>query len=360
MQLALEAAERARGRTSPNPIVGSVIVKHGILIASGYHKKAGDAHAEIMALKQAKERAQGADVYVTLEPCAHHGRTGPCAAALIEAGVKRVFVGIRDLNPLVQGRGIRALRQAGIEVFVGVLASECRRQNEAFFHYIQHKRPFVIVKSAQSLDGKIATYQGDARWITSEASRRYGHRLRNECDVIVVGVGTVLTDNPTLNCRLPRGRDPVRLVVDSEARTPVNANIVRIAKTSLAKTLIAVTNKAPQARCRALSKAGAELIVCPSLEGRVDLPYLLDELGRREFLSLLVEGGPTLTGALFDAHLVNKVLSFVAPRILGNQQALSAVGGTGAGQLSESIFLHSFSIEPIGPDFLITGYPHYP
>ncbi len=236
MRQALAAAELGRGRTRPNPMVGCVVVKSGKVVAIGHHAKAGQPHAEVEALRVAGARARGADVYVTLEPCAHWGRTGPCAQALIAAGVRRVFVGMRDPNPLVHGRGLRALARAGIEVELGVVADECRHLNEAFAHYITTHRPFVVAKVAQSIDGRVATRTGESRWVTSEPARLFGHHLRDACDGILVGSGTVLADDPELTCRLPGGRDPVRIVVDSVARTPPTAKLVRITSTSSAPT----------------------------------------------------------------------------------------------------------------------------
>jgi diaminohydroxyphosphoribosylaminopyrimidine deaminase / 5-amino-6-(5-phosphoribosylamino)uracil reductase len=359
MRRALAAAELGRGRTRPNPMVGCVIVKNGKILATGYHAKAGEAHAEVDALRKAGARARGADVYVTLEPCAHHGRVGPCTEQLIAAGVRRIYVGARDPNPRVNGRGLRRLRQAGLEVHLGILAGECRCLNEAFEHYITSKRPFVISKTAQSLDGRVATRTGESRWVTSEEARLAGHRLRNETDAIMVGVGTVLADDPELTCRLPRGRDPVRIIIDSQARTPAGAKLVRLAATSSAPTWLVTTDAAPTNRCRALLRQGVELILCKQRRGQVDLDDMLDQLGARELLTVLVEGGPTLLGSLFDAQLVNKVHSFVAPLIIGGTEARSAIGGRGAAHLADSVRLDAMSVATVGPDLLLTGYPRY-
>lgn len=359
MRVALREAERGRGRTRPNPIVGCVIVKSGVQVGKGFHARAGLPHAEVVALRAAGAAARGADVYVTLEPCNHTGRTGPCSEALIAAGVRRVIVGTLDPNPVVHGKGVRRLRQAGIAVDVGVLEDECRLANEAFSRFIRTRRPFVIAKLAQSLDGRVATRTGESRWITSDEARRAGHELRNECDAVIVGVGTVLADDPSLTCRVRGGRDPVRVVVDSLARTPPSAKVVRLARESAAPTWVVVSPRAPLARRRALERAGAEVLVQGGRASRVDLGRLLDELGRRELLSVLVEGGPTLQGGFFDAHLVDKVHAFVAPRIIGGAGALGAVGGEGAARLADAVRLEVVRTRWAGTDLAVVGYPRY-
>jgi len=359
MREALAQAELGRGRTRPNPMVGCVIVKNGRIIAAGHHARAGLAHAEVVALAAAGERARGADAYVTLEPCSHVGRTGPCAQALIAAGVRRVFVGVRDPNPLVHGRGLRALTRAGIDVQVGVLGEPCLRLNEAFAHFIVAHRPYVIAKVAQSLDGRVATRTGASRWVSGEPARAFGHALRNACDGIMVGSGTVLADDPALTCRLDGGRDPLRIVVDTLARTPPLAKVVQAARRSAAPTLIATTSRASETRRRALVRAGAEVFVCRQRRGRVDLECLLDELGRRELLSVLVEGGPTLLGAMFDSHLVHKLHAFVAPLIIGGAEALSSVGGVGPALLRDAVQLGALELVPVGADLMVTAYPRY-
>ena len=357
MQLALTLARRGVGRTRPNPVVGCVIAKGSQIIATGYHVRAGLPHAEVMALRVAGGRARGADMYVTLEPCNHTGRTGPCTRAILEAGIKRVVVGILDPNPLVHGKGVRCLRQHGVEVEVGVLADECRAENEAFAHYILQRRPFVVAKLAESLDGRVATRTGDSQWITSPQARREGHRLRAAADAIIVGIGTVLADDPSLTSHRSGSRDPIRVILDSQARTPPRAQVVRLARTSRAPTWIVVAPTAPLRRRQALARAGAEVIVCPVRAGRIDLRALLEELGRRELLSVLVEGGPTLVGGFFDAALVDKVHVFVAPRIIGGTGALGAVGGVGSRVLADSHLLADFTVQRAGVDLWLTGYP---
>lgn len=356
MQLALNEAERGRGRTRPNPVVGCVIAKQGRVIATGYHARAGLPHAEVMALRAAGERARGADAYITLEPCNHTGRTGFCTRALLAAGVTRVVVGMLDPNPLVHKNGVRYLRQHGIDVLVGLLAAACRTQNEAFTHYMHHRRPLVTAKFAASLDGRVATRTGDSQWVTGPQARREGHRLRDGTDAILVGVGTVLADDPALTCRLRGGHDPIRVVVDTNARTPSQAQLVRQARRGAAPTWIVVGTHASVRRCQRLAKAGAEIITCRQRHGRIDFEALLDELGRREILSLLIEGGPTVLGGFFDAGLVNKVHAFIAPRIIGGVAALGAVGGAGCALLAESLRLDRLMVRSAGRDLWVTGY----
>ncbi len=357
MRLAYAEARRGRGRTRPNPMVGAVLVKDGALLATGYHKRAGLAHAEVDAIaKLDRAETQGAELYVTLEPCDHVGRTGPCTEAILAAGITKVFVGAKDPNPIVDGRGIDKLRRAGVEVVTGVLEAECAALNEAYAHYIVTRRPYVIAKVAASLDGKVATREGESRWITSEASRAAGHELRAECDAIVVGVGTVLADDPRLTCRVKGGRDPIRVIVDTEARTPPTAQVVRLARTSKAPTWIIVGPKAPRRRVTALEKRGAVVLPCKLLRGHVDLGAMLKLLGERELLSVLVEGGPRLLGACFDHGLVDKLHAFLAPMVIGGEGALSAVLGHGVGGIGEAPRLSRLRVERLDEDVHIMGY----
>lgn len=357
MQRALAEAARGRGRTSPNPMVGCVVAKGKRVLAVGYHRRAGGAHAEGVALKRAGKAARGADVYVNLEPCAHSGRTGPCTEALIASAVRRVFVGMRDPHPLVNGRGLRALRRAGIEVEVGLCANEARRLNEAFEFAVGHGRPFVAVKIAQSLDGRVATRTGESKWITGEKARAAGHRLRNELDAIVVGVGTVLADDPRLTCRTRGGRDPVRIIVDTHGRTPTTARVVRGAKRSKAPTWIVVGADVSAAKRRALKKAGAQVIECKTKNGHVDPQAMLAVIYERQLRSVLVEGGPSLIGSFFDDNLVNKVHVFVAPVVIGGEAAKSSVGAQGIAELRDGWRLTDVGVEHLGADLHIVGYP---
>ena len=356
MAMALKQAKRGLGRTRPNPMVGCVVVKDGKVIAQGYHARAGDDHAEVVALRRAGEAARGSDVYVTLEPCNHFGRTPPCTVSLIEAGVARVFIGIRDPNELVNGRGIRKLRRAGIQVETGILKDECRKLNEAFNHFIGTKRPFMVAKIAQSLDGRVATRAGQSKWITGEKARKFGHQLRHQCDGIMVGIGTVLADNPSLTCRMRGGVDPVRIILDSQARTPLKSNILKVIKKSKAATWIFVDKKAPAGKVSALEKAGAEVIRVRSRGGQLSLDQVLDTLGKRDLLSVLVEGGPSLMGSLFDGGFISKVHAFVAPLVIGGEDATPSVGGQGARRLTDAYRLDELEVQHLGCDVLLTGY----
>lgn len=352
MREALRLAEYARGRTSPNPLVGAVIVRKGRIVAGGWHREAGTPHAEVHALAMAGELARGSTLYVTLEPCAHYGRTGPCAKAIAEAGVSRVVMALQDPNPLVAGKGAAMLREAGIEVECGILAEEAARQNEVFLKWILTKQPFVLLKTAMSLDGKIATAAGDSRWITGEAARARVHEYRDICDGIMAGIGTVLADDPSLTARLPGGRNPVRIIVDSRGRTPLASKVLTDGQ---AKTVLAVTAQASREKVAAFGAAGAEVLVAGD-GPEVDLAVLMRELGKREICSILAEGGGTLNFSLLKAGLVDKVLAFVAPKLLGGQTAKTPVEGEGFAALSEAVELTEMTSEVIGGDVLLTGY----
>jgi len=354
MQQALALAAYATGRTSPNPLVGAVVVKDGRVVGQGWHRKAGTEHAEVHALRQAGELAKGATVYVTLEPCSHYGRTGPCSKALIEAGVKQVVIAMRDPNPLVAGKGIKMLEDAGIEVSIGVLEGAAKKLNEVFLKWIMTKQPFVVMKTAMTLDGKIATAAGKNQWISNAASRKRVHELRDIYDGILVGIGTVLADDPSLTVRLPdgSGKNPLRIIVDSKARTPLTAKVVCDGE---AKTLIAVTALAPPDRVAALQAAGAEVLIVN--EGRqVDLQRLLADLGRRNITGVFVEGGATINYSLLQNQLVDKVYSFIAPKMVGGRTAPTPVGGDGVAELSEAFSLQAIETELLAGDILVSGY----
>lgn len=358
MSLALKEAARALGRTSPNPMVGAVVVKEGKIVSTGYHLRAGTPHAEAHALNEAGDRARGATLYVTLEPCCHHGRTGPCTEAVIKAGVTRVVVGMTDPNPLVSGKGIEQLREAGVEVVTGVLEEESRRLNEVFIKYITTRQPFVVAKAALSLDGKIATTSGKSKWITGPEARDYGHQLRDRYDAIMAGIGTVLSDDPSLTSRPHgrRGRDPVRIILDSCARTPLQARV--LTQNSMAATIIAVSTAAPQDKIDELRRAGAETLVVN--EGnRVDLVKLMKELARREITSILIEGGAGVHGSAFAAGIVDKVAWFIAPKIIGGRDAPGPVGGAGVDDPSEAPELEHVEIRHLGQDLCLEGYLKY-
>ncbi len=356
MKRALELARTRQGRTRPNPTVGAVLVKNGRIIGEGVHRRAGEPHAEIVALQQAGEEARGATLYVTLEPCSHHGRTPPCVDAIIAAGIKEVHMATIDPNPLVAGRGKARLEAAGIRVVVGEHEDEARRLNEGFMHWITTRRPFIVAKFAMSLDGKIATRTGEARWITGEAARRWVHELRDRMDAILVGVNTVVQDNPRLTTRLPKSdvHHPIRIVLDSRGRAPLHA---RLFDPHLpGETWVMTTEKMPLHHRRALEAQGIRVVELPAEEGRVSLTALLEFLGREEITSLLVEGGATVLGRFFDERLVHKVHAFVAPVIIGGAQAPTAVGGTGIARLADALRLSPVEVERVGDDVLISGY----
>lgn len=352
MREALRIARNAEGRTSPNPLVGAVIVKDGKIIAEGWHRQAGTPHAEIHALNMAGELARGATLYVTLEPCSHFGRTPPCARAIVESGIKKVIAAMKDPNPKVAGSGFEILRSAGVEVEVGLLEAEARKLNEIFIKWVTKKLPFVTMKFACSLDGKIATVGGESQWISCEASRKFAHHLRDINDAILIGVGTVLADNPSLTTRLVEGKNPVRVIVDSTARTSLDSKVVT---DKSARTIIATTSNAPPEKISALKNHGVEIITAGDGE-RVDLKTLMQELAAQEITSVLIEGGGTIHFSMLSAGLVDKVFAFVAPKIIGGANALTAVEGAGFEKLSDAINLKNFTAEKLGEDFLLIGY----
>jgi diaminohydroxyphosphoribosylaminopyrimidine deaminase/5-amino-6-(5-phosphoribosylamino)uracil reductase len=353
MRLAMQLAGNAIGRTSPNPLVGAVIVKDNRVVGCGWHRKAGTPHAEVHALNQAGELAQGADVYVTLEPCAHYGKTPPCAKALVEAKVKNVYGGLLDVNPKVAGKGFKILEDAGIHVEYGFLQDELRKQNEVFFKWIEHKKPFVVLKAAMTLDGKIATATGQSKWITNETSRAYGYKLRDIYDGIMVGINTVIEDNPMLTARVDGGKNPIRIVVDSSLKIDINANVVQ---DKSAKTIIATTDKADKDKILKLQAQDVDVIVVDKDENdKVDIEKLLDILGQQNICSILVEGGATLSGSFVAKKLVDKVYFFIAPKIIGGKEAKTPVAGTGILNLQEALALKDIQIEKLEEDVLIIG-----
>jgi len=353
MKRALRLAEKGRGRTSPNPMVGAVLVKDGRVIGEGYHTKAGEAHAEILALRQAKEESKGATLYLNLEPCNHYGKTPPCAPAVIEAGVRRVVVGMEDPNPLVKGKGFESLRKSGLDVEIGILENECRRLNEAFCKYILKKEPFVILKVAATLDGKMATRDGDSKWISGEASRRFVHRLRDQVDGVIVGIGTILKDDPMLTTRIKRGRDPYRVILDSRLRIPEDAKVIEI---SPSKTIVATTELAPKDKRERLEKKGVRILILDSKQSRVNLKTCLSRLGGMEMMSVLVEGGSQVNGAFLDEGLIDKFLLFLSPKLIGDKDAMGIFGGKGIASLREAISLNEFRMRRMRGDILLEGY----
>jgi diaminohydroxyphosphoribosylaminopyrimidine deaminase/5-amino-6-(5-phosphoribosylamino)uracil reductase len=353
MKRALRLAEKGRGRTSPNPMVGAVLLKNGKVVGEGYHAKAGEAHAEIVALRQAGEEARGAILYLNLEPCTHYGKTPPCAPEVIEAGVKRAVIGMEDPNPLVKGKGIEILRRAGLDIEVGILEKECRRLNEGFCKYISKKEPFVILKVAATLDGKIATRNGDSKWISGGASRRFVHKLRDQVDGVLVGIGTVLKDDPLLTARVRGGRDPYRIVLDSRLKIPEEAKVIGA---SPSKAIIAATELAPKDKIEKLEKKGVQIFILDSKEEKVNLKSCLSKLGEIGMMNLMVEGGSQVNGSFLDEGLIDKLLLFLSPKLIGDQQAPGIFGGRGLSNLQEAIALKETKTKRMGEDILLEGY----
>ena len=357
MKQALSLAKLALGQVSPNPAVGAVVVKDGEVVGQGYTQPPGSWHAEVMALNQAGEKARGGVMYVTLEPCCHYGRTPPCTKAIIAAGISEVQLAMLDPNPLVSGRGEDELEREGIKTRMGEHGQEAREINEAYIKYITTGMPFVTAKFAVSLDGKIATKNGDSKWITGIDARKYIHYLRYTADAIMAGANTVIADDPRLTCRYggiggEAKKQPLRVIVEGRGRTPAKAQVF----SEPGKALLTLGNLVKPERKEALTKAGAELLELPSEEGLIDLERLLKVLGEREITSVLVEGGGVLLGSLFDHGLVDKVIAFIAPIIIGGQEAKPAVAGRGVDKVMDAIKLERTSVEKFGKDLMISGY----
>ncbi len=358
MSRALRLARQGLGRTDPNPMVGAVLVKRGVVVGEGYHKAAGRPHAEVEAIVAAGGEACGADLYVTLEPCNHHGRTPPCTSAILEAGVRRVWFGMEDPNPGVKGGGAKTLREAGVEVFGPILEQRCRALNEVYLTHITLRRPFVFLKLAMSLDGKIATRSGHSQWITSEASRNRVHHLRDRVSAVMVGIGTVLADNPSLTTRLPsgRGRDPVRIVADSALRTPPSAAIFNPA--SEAGVMIACRHSPPARKRARLEGKGAGIIPTSGAE-RVDLQDFLSQAYLLGITSVLIEGGAGLAWGALQERVVDRCVFFYSPIIIGGQASPSGIGGKGIDRLEQAPGLVEVKTSRVGPDILVTGRVAY-
>lgn len=354
MDRALELAQKAKGRTSPNPLVGSVVVNNGQIVGEGYHQKAGGPHAEVFALDEAGEKARGATIYVTLEPCSHYGRTPPCSEKIIASGIKKAVIAMVDPNPKVAGKGIKQLEEAGIEVETGLREKEARMMNEIFLKYIVTGRPFVVLKAGMSLDGKIATRTGESRWITGDKSRMLVHQMRDQMDGIMVGIGTILADNPQLTTRLPggQGQNPIRIIVDSKAQTPTEARVLD----SCARTIIAVTEQASKDKINLLQEKGAEILLIKEKNGVLDLTDLIEKLGKLEITSLLLEGGSTLNGSMLQEGLVDKANFFIAPKIIGGKDAPGPVGGLGIEHLDDALILKKYSAKTLEDGILVEGY----
>jgi len=368
MKKALALAARAKGRTSPNPMVGAVVVKGREIIGAGYHKKAGTPHAEILALKQAGQNARNATLYINLEPCCHtEKKTPPCTKEIIRSKVKKVVVAMTDPNPRVAGNGISELRAAGIQTQVGILEPEAKRLNEAFTKYISMKKPFVTLKMAQSLDGRIATARGESKWITGPEARALVHRLRNEVDAVLVGIGTVKKDNPSLDCRAKGGRNPYRIILDSTLQIPLNSKVL---KHGDGKTIIAATVRAPKKKIEQLRKQGHTVLIVrgagtaktnqPGRPGsgrlRVNLKRLMKELGKMEITAVMIEGGSSVAAAALSEKVVDKVVFFIAPKIIGGTDAVPSVGGKSPLLLTNALPIKNMTVTEIGNDICVDGY----
>jgi|AntRauTorckE6833_2_1112554.scaffolds.fasta_scaffold01613_2 diaminohydroxyphosphoribosylaminopyrimidine deaminase/5-amino-6-(5-phosphoribosylamino)uracil reductase len=357
MKKTLQLAKKGEGYTSPNPMVGALVVKNGEIIGKGYHKKAGEPHAEVYALDQAGNDAEGATLYVNLEPCCHFGKTPACSLKVIKSGIKRLVVAMEDPNPLVAGEGIRQLEQAGIETKVGVLEKEAEILNEVFIKYITENIPFIYLKSGQTIDGFLATSTGDSRWVTNKKARLYGHKLRHKVDAILVGVNTVLNDNPRLTTRLvdKTGIDPIRVVLDSKLKTPIDADIIN--QESESKTIIATTSKYNKDKYNKLqTKDNLEItIVEQDKKGRINLVKLLENLAKKEITSILVEGGGTINYSFLHKGLADKLYAFIAPKLLGGNDGIYAYNGNGVKKMNNAFQLKDIQFEMTGDNILIIG-----
>lgn len=353
MGIALDLAKKGKGKVNPNPLVGAVIVKDGKIIGKGYHERYGKEHAEINAFNSLEENPKDATMYVTLEPCSHYGKTPPCVDKIIENNIRRVVIGSVDDNPLVSGKGIKKLKDAGIEVTVGILEDECKRLNEVFIKYISEKKPFVVLKSAMSLDGKISTYSGESKWITGENSRKEVHKLRNELTGILVGVDTVIKDNPKLTCRLKNGRNPIRIIVDSTLRIPISSEVIRYDE---ARTIIATTEFADKDKILELEKKEIEVIIAKSKNNRVDLKDLMMKLYELNIDSILLEGGATLNFSALKENIVDKIQIYIALKIIGGEKSKTPVGGQGIEELKKAFKIKDLTSRVVGEDILLEGY----
>lgn len=360
MKRALTLARRGRGRTSPNPMVGAVVVRRGRIVGEGAHMGAGLNHAELVVLKKAGRRARGATLYVNLEPCRHFGRTPPCVDRIIESGIARVVTAMTDPNPVNRGKGIGRLRRAGIGVDVGLLGDEARELNEVFVKFIKEKIPFVTVKAAQTLDGKIATETGDSKWVTGKKARRFVHQLRAEADAVLIGINTVIRDDPLLNVRGGGNsgvRQPLRVVVDSGLKISLGAKLLN--DRTGGEVIIAVARPKSLRKVEKLWKKDIKVLKVPGRDGRVDLRQLLQELAKREITGVLIEGGGEIIASALSERLVDRVYFFIAPKIVGGRNALTPVEGTGIGKMGGAIQLADARLRRFGRDFLIEGKPGY-
>ena len=362
MNIALQLAKKGKGKVNPNPLVGAIIVRDGVILGRGYHKEYGKAHAEVNAFLDAKEDITGATMYVTLEPCSHYGKTPPCVERIIENKISRVVIGMIDPNPLVAGKGIEKLKKSGITVTVGVLEEECRKLNEVFIKYITKNEPFVVLKTAMSLDGKIATSRGESKWITGEKARNEVHNLRNELEAIMVGVDTVIIDNPELTCRLENGRNPIRIIVDSTLKIPLNSKVLK--NQDEAKTIVATKKEAIEEKVKKLEALGVTVLKISDdkeyennniRNKKVNLNNLMKELGKLNIDGVLLEGGATLNYSALQEGIVDKIQVYIAPKIIGGLNSKGPVGGTGIEFLKDAFKINDLTSKFIGEDILIEG-----
>jgi len=355
MRMALDLAATAKGKTNPNPVVGAILVKDGVVVGSGIHRKAGEPHAEVHAFQMAGKHADGATLYVTLEPCSHFGKTPPCANLVKDSGVKRVVVATEDPNPAVSGKGITIIKNAGIEVEVGMLKEEAVKLNERFIHNMIFEMPFVISKVAMTLDGKIAAYTGHSKWITGSEARREVHYLRDEVDGILVGVGTVLADNPKLTTRLDgKGKNPVRIIMDSRLRTPLDAYVADCRE---AATIIVTTMDAREEKAKQLAKKGVKILTIPSENGKIDSKLALKMLYKEGITDILLEGGSEINANFMRNNLIQKYLVYVAPKILGGKTSYTPFRGEDVETVDEAVPLQFTEVQKVGEDLKITAYP---
>ncbi len=357
MRLAHSLAMRAAGQTSPNPLVGAVVVKNGRVVGKDYHRQKGEPHAEVLAIEKAGTKASGGTLYVTLEPCCHlEKRTPPCVPRIIQSGIHRVVVSMEDPNPRVSGRGIRALRRRGIQVEVGLFSEKARSYNEGYIKFVRTGLPFVTLKVAASLDGKISSGSGESRWITGEAARRWVHRLRRKCDAVMVGIGTVLSDDPLLTARGAREiiREPLRIILDPNLRIPLKASVIR--EVDPTKTIVVAGPGGPMSKQRALEQCGVQVLREKCHRDGIDLASLVSKLGKMDITTVLIEGGSKINASALKSRIVDKVFFFLAPMIIGGNQAKGAFGGDSPRELKQAISLKPMTGKNVGRDFLLEAY----
>src|SRR3972149_7237333 len=357
MALALELAEKGRGKVEPNPMVGAVLVKDGEIVGKGYHQVFGGAHAEIYAIHEGGTNCRGATLYVSMEPCAHYGKTAPCVDAIIKAGIKKVVAAVVDPNPITSGKGIQQLKEAGIEVVAGVMEMQAKRLNVPFFKLMQKELPYITVKWAMSIDGKIATHTGESRWITSEESRKYVHKIRGLMNGILVGINTVVRDDPLLTCRIEGGQNPKRIVVDSKAALPINSRL--LSTINEGEIIVAVTKNAQLKRIQKLEQMGCRIVQTKDMNGGVDLKELFQRLGEMKLTNILVEGGSRVITSVIEGRLADRVMVFLAPIIIGGEGAKSPVLGTGINKISEAAEIDEVEIKRLSNDIIIEGTLKY-